>query len=146
MSQLAVARVSVKVAVEPAVAFEVFTAEIDRWWLPGPHAFRYPKRAVAMRFEPWVGGRLIEVHDGDTGEGLEIARVTAWEPGQRLAWIDAKDSEVEVWFKPTDIGTLVMLEHRGLDKLDPRRGDADGRIGSRVILQWFESYIKRSAT
>jgi hypothetical protein len=29
------ARVSVSVAVAPALAFEIFTREIDQWWLRG---------------------------------------------------------------------------------------------------------------
>jgi hypothetical protein len=27
---------SVEVGVDPETAFEIFTAEIDRWWRPGP--------------------------------------------------------------------------------------------------------------
>jgi hypothetical protein len=144
MSQLALARVSTKVTVDPTTAFEVFTTEIDRWWVRGPHSFRYPKRAVGMRFEPWVGGRFIEVHDAATGEGYEVARVTAWEPGQRLSWMDRAGAEVEVWFTPIVTGTLVTLEHRGLDKLGPQRGPNAGHVGTGVVLQWFDSYLRRS--
>jgi hypothetical protein len=54
------ANVSVFVAVAPAVAFEVFTAEIDLWWRRGP-AYRIAGRQRGMlHCEPQVGGRLFE--------------------------------------------------------------------------------------
>ena len=43
---------SVEVAVDPATAFEVFTEEIDAWYQRGPHSWKNPDRAVAVRFEP----------------------------------------------------------------------------------------------
>jgi uncharacterized protein YndB with AHSA1/START domain len=41
---------------------------------------------VGLRFEPFVGGRFLEVYDEATGEGFEIGRVTDWQPGRRLAY------------------------------------------------------------
>ena len=54
-------RVTVYVAVDPITAFEIFTEEIDVWYRRGPHHFFDPARAAAIRFEPGVGGRLVEV-------------------------------------------------------------------------------------
>jgi len=51
---------TVDVAVDPATAFEVFTAEIDDWYERGRYSWHDPKRAVRIRFEPGVGGRWIE--------------------------------------------------------------------------------------
>jgi hypothetical protein len=75
---------SVEVALEPPVAFEVFTEEIGRWWRPGPINWYDSARAVDIRFEPGVGGRWLEVYHEATGDVLEIGRITAWEPGVRL--------------------------------------------------------------
>ncbi len=38
-------------------------------------------RLVEMPCEPGVGGRILEVYDAASGEGLELARITTWEPG-----------------------------------------------------------------
>jgi hypothetical protein len=58
----------VTVPVDPGTAFRVFTDEIDRWYVRGPHSWVDPERAVAIRFED---GFLREVwSDGghvDTG-------------------------------------------------------------------------------
>ncbi len=67
-------------------------------------------RAVGMRCEPGVGGRLIEVYDEQTGEGRELARITAWEPGRRLArHSSVDDMEIEVRFAPSAAGTDVTV-------------------------------------
>ena len=73
MSKPALVRVVIYVAVDPASAFDVFTAEIDEWYQRGPHNFFDPVRAIAVRFEPGVGGRLLEVYD--EGEAREMARI-----------------------------------------------------------------------
>jgi uncharacterized protein YndB with AHSA1/START domain len=51
----------VTVAVDPQTAFSVFTDEIDLWWVRGPINFYDAARAVGMRCEPRVGGRLLEL-------------------------------------------------------------------------------------
>ena len=54
-----------------------------------------------------------------------MGRVTAWEPGARLAFayrnvhLELEDTEVEVRFEPIAGGTRVTLEHRGLERLPP---------------------------
>lgn len=113
--------VSVEVAVSPEVAFDVFTRDIDAWYRVDPDTLPDITRTAAIRFEPRVGGRLLDVHDLDTGEGREIGRVTAWEPGRSLVLTDNEGTEVEVTFQPDGGGTRVTLTHRGLDRLaDPR--------------------------
>jgi uncharacterized protein YndB with AHSA1/START domain len=110
---------SVDVPVAPAEAFRAFTEEIDDWYERGPYSWNDPERAVAIRFDE---GRLLEVYD--EGEPYEMGRVTAWEPGRRLAFayrsvqlpIDL-ETEVEVRFEPVPEGTRVTLEHRGLERL-----------------------------
>lgn len=65
------------------MAFAAFTEELDLWWVRGPINHMASGRVVAMRCEPGVGGRLLEVYEDDA---LELGRITVWEPGQRLAW------------------------------------------------------------
>lgn len=92
--------VAVEVAIDPQSAFRIFVEEIDLWWKRGPHNFYDSKRAVAVRFEPGVGGRYLEMYDEAKGDALEIGRITVWEPGRRLAWrMCLDDTEVDVRFE-----------------------------------------------
>jgi uncharacterized protein YndB with AHSA1/START domain len=144
-------RVSIDVAVDPDTAFEVFTDEIDSWYQRGPHSWRFPDRAVGIRFEPRVGGRLLEVHDRATGEGFAFGEVLVWEPGARLVFADLVSSappdpvtEVEVRFEAVDDGTRVTLEHRGLDRL-PAEVAAQKRVyGWQTTLRWFGEHMVKA--
>lgn len=71
---------SVWVAVDPATAFTAFTDELDLWWVRGPINYFDAAKAVGMRCEPGIGGRLLEVYNAATGEGKELGRITIWEP------------------------------------------------------------------
>jgi uncharacterized protein YndB with AHSA1/START domain len=123
--------VSIEVAAEPQLAFDVFTADIDAWWLRGPqHRFRAPWNG-ALRFEPGPAGRLIEEYAD--GTAFVIGRVVRWEPGRRLllSWRlpnfeDAESTEVDVRFEAFAGGTRVSVEHRGWDAL---RADHPARHG-----------------
>ena len=62
-------------------------------------------------FEPWVGGRFVAVHDAESGEGTELGRIEAWEPGSRLLftwrqpnWDADELTRVEVLFEPEAAG------------------------------------------
>lgn len=100
---------SVTVRLDPAAAFDVFTAKLDAWYPRGRHSFNYPDRAVGVELEPGVGGRWWERwHDGG---GYEIGQVLAWEPGQRLLLSyrsrylpDEPLTEIEVRFTPVGPG------------------------------------------
>ena len=101
------ATAEVEVAVEPATAFAVFTDEIDAWWIRGAINFFDAARAVEMRIEPGVDGRVLEVYEGDA---LELGRITAWEPGSRLSYRSSvDDSEVDVRFEAVEGGTRVRV-------------------------------------
>jgi uncharacterized protein YndB with AHSA1/START domain len=143
--------VSVDVAVDPATAFEVFTEEIDSWYQRGPYSWKYPDRAVGIRFEPYVGGRLLEVHDPATGEGFASGEVLVWEPGRRLVYADLVSSappdprtEVEVRFEAVGGGTRVTLEHRGLDALPPDVAAQKRKYGWQTVLRWFEEHMENA--
>ena len=98
----------VEVAVDPDTAFAAFTEELDLWWVRGPINHFAGGRALAVRCEPGVGGRLLEVYEDDA---LELGRITAWEPGQRLAWRSSVDDvNIDVSFAPAGGGCLVRVE------------------------------------
>ena len=103
------ATVSVFVAVDPDVAFDVFTKETDLWWQRGLR-FRPSGRAIgALCLEPGVGGRLFETFERPVGTPItaEFGRVTVWDPPARfvLAWRninfgpDDRSTELEVLFE-----------------------------------------------
>ena len=114
------ARVTVGVAVPPAVAFEVFTQEIDLWWRRGPQFRRVGGERALIAIEGREGGRVFE----SAGAGMpaqEIGRVLAWQPPSRLVFewrggnfAPGERTEVEVRFEaaPGD-GTTVTVTHRG---------------------------------
>lgn len=131
------ATASVHVDVDPAVAFEAFTGEIDRWWVPGPiNAWDFG-RALSRRIEPGVGGRVLEVYD-DAGV-LELGRVTVWEPGRRLVYRSSvDDTEVDVRFEADGGGTRVRVEHSVLPG-----GDVDeAALFWPNVLHWLVSWCR----
>jgi uncharacterized glyoxalase superfamily protein PhnB len=130
---------TVEVAVRPSEAFRIFTAEIGSWYLVDEHSVMDHRRTVDIRFEPFVGGRLVDVYDAETGEGCEMGRLTAWEPGRRLVFVDARHTETVVSFVPTADGTAtaVTVEQRGLDSLPPDEAEHVRRYGWRLLLGWF---------
>jgi uncharacterized glyoxalase superfamily protein PhnB len=104
------ASAAVTVAVEPLSAFTAFTDEIDSWWVRGPINFFDSGRAVAMRIEPGVGGRVLEVYDDAGGDALELGRITIWEPGVQLAYRSlVDDTEIDVRFDAVEGGTRVCV-------------------------------------
>jgi uncharacterized glyoxalase superfamily protein PhnB len=135
--------VSVSVAVDPQTAFRAFTEELDDWWVRGPINYFDSGRAIGMRCEPGVGGRLIEVYDEGTGEGLELARITVWEPGCRLAWTSSVDDvSIDIRFEPVASGTEVTLHAT----VAPDGHDRGGTAWLRVAPKWFGPWCVRRAT
>jgi uncharacterized glyoxalase superfamily protein PhnB len=128
----------VEVAVDAQTAFRAFTEEMDLWWVRGPVNFYDAARAIGRVCEPGVGGRLLEVYEGDA---LEVARITAWEPGIRVAWNSALDDvRTEVTFTAAgDRGTLVVVT-----ATIPDGGfDRGGTAYVRVIPPWFGAWCAR---
>ena len=143
---------AIEVTLDPAAAFEVFTNEIDLWYQRGPYSWNFPEKAVGIRFEPGLGGRLIEVHDAATGEGFDCGRITAWEPGIRLVYAFTSLrlleplTEVEIRFEPVEHGTRVTWEHRGYSRLPLElalRELEGSQYGVPVGLRWFGAYVAR---
>ena len=131
---------SVEVATDPVTAFTVFTEELGLWWVPGPISFHDSSRAYGKRIEPGVGGRLIEVYDDASGEGLELARITAWEPGVRLAWQSSLDDvEIDVRFDDSDRGTVVHVQAT----IAEGGADRGGTAWVRMTPVWFGAWCAR---
>lgn len=128
------------VSADPTTAFRAFTEEIDEWWLAGPINYHDASRAVGLRCEPGVGGRLVEVYDTATGDGLELGRITVWEPGRRLVWTSSIDDiEMTVRFQPTDVGTRVVVEGH----LPSDGQDKGGSAWVRVVPTWLAAWCTR---
>ena len=141
--------VSLRVAASPERAFEVFTRDVGLWWRPNP-IFSFTRQgAGVVSFESGLGGRFIEtVTDGEV---FEIGRITAWEPGVRLAfgWRQAsfnadQHTEVEVRFEPIGTETRVTVEHRGWDSV-PADHVARHRFPDAVFLrrhgEWWSALL-----
>jgi hypothetical protein len=143
-------RRSVDVAVAPAAAFDIFTRDMHLWFQSTPYSWNDPDRAVGIRFEPGVGGRLVEVWDAATGEGYEWGQVLQWEPGRRFVVAyrsvflpPGAETEIEVRFERRGKGTRVTLEHRGFEKLPAEvYADWNGRAW-RMLMEWFSDYANK---
>ena len=116
-------RRSVHVKAPPSKAFEIFTAQIGRWWPQGNGVGARP--LVEVVIEPGVGGRWYE-RDAE-GDETQWGQVLVWAPPERLvlAWQLNRQkrfdpglvTEVELAFTAaSDGGTDVSLEHRDLER------------------------------
>jgi uncharacterized protein YndB with AHSA1/START domain len=145
--QPAPVRKSIFVNAPQAHAFEVFTAEIGRWW---PKSHKIGQSALERPvIEPFAGGRWYEL-DVD-GSECEIGNVAAWEPPSRLLliWQLTPEftfdpdlvTEVEVTFTPEGEGTRVDLEHRHIERMgekaDAMRESVSGPGGWPALLQLY---------
>ncbi|ACD20144.1 SRPBCC family protein [Paraburkholderia phytofirmans] len=146
-------QVSLRVAASPQRAFDVFTREIGAWWRPNQLFQFTPQSAGVLSFEPaeQAGGqgRLIETQAD--GSVFEIGRVTAWEPGERLAFgwrqasfSDVQHTHVEVRFEAVGEETRVTVEHRGWDTV-PQEHVARHHFPDRVFLlrhgEWWQALL-----
>jgi hypothetical protein len=146
VSPPATVRVTIEVHVDQHSAFTVFTDEIDQWYKRGPHDVFDASRCVGIRFEPYAGGRLVEVYDADSGEGRAIGHLTVWDPPRRLVMVDGRDTEMEVTFEPAGAATRVTLEHRGLEKLAPAVAEKHARFGWQLVFRWYEAHMSAART
>jgi uncharacterized protein YndB with AHSA1/START domain len=148
-------RAEVVVDATPEEAFEIFTGEIGIWWRRDTPYWNDPERALSVRLEPGVGGRFLEVHDIDAGTGFEVGRVSAWEPGERVAfswtqvgWPEDVSTDVEITFEPVADGTRVRVEHTGFDRLgaDAAGFHAGYASGWRALLGWFAERVSNPSS
>jgi uncharacterized glyoxalase superfamily protein PhnB len=113
---------------------------MNLWWVRGPVNFFDAARAVAVTCEPGVGGRILEVYEGDA---LEIARITAWAPGARVAWDSSLDDvRTEVLFEPTEAGTRVRV----IATIPEGGADRGGTLWTRVVPRWLPAWCAQRDT
>jgi uncharacterized glyoxalase superfamily protein PhnB len=134
---------TVEVSADPLTAFRAFTEELDLWWVRGPINAYDAGRLVEMRCEPGIGGRILEVYDAASGEALELARITVWEPGRRVAWKSSLDDvTIDVRFDATATGTIVRLEATVSEGGEDRGGSSFVS----VTPPWFGAWMSRRDT
>jgi uncharacterized protein YndB with AHSA1/START domain len=126
--------VAIDVEVEPALAFDVFTRELDAWWGRGPRFRFLAPYGGTLTLEPGVGGRLL--HVVEDGVSFVVGRVEVWEPPRRLVltwrltnFTPEQQTRVDVRFEPAEAGTRVSVTHSGWDTIPAghpaRHGMAD---------------------
>lgn len=136
---------SLTVPADPAEAFRMFTEQVDQWYVVDRHTVADYTRTVRICFEPWVGGRFLDVQDAVTGDGQTMGVVTRWDPPYSLSFRDGRDTLVEVRFEPDPRGTRVRIEQSGLERLDPAVREHVSRYAwPRTLLPWFEAYADRA--
>ena len=141
--------VSIDVAVEPHLAYEVFTREIDRWWQRGPRYRFLAPYDGAIVLEPGAGGRLLHAADG--GRVVVGGVVDVWDPPRRLGFTwrlpnFAPDqvTRVDVRFDPVTAGTRVTVTHTGWDALGPEHPARHGHVGRDFVLfkgRWWADVL-----
>jgi uncharacterized protein YndB with AHSA1/START domain len=114
--------VALRVNASPRRTFDLFTQEIGVWWRPNGLFQLTPRGDGELRFEGGEGGRLVTALPND--REFEIGRITAWVPGERLAftWRQAtfkpdQLTHVDVRFESVGEETRVTVEHRGWDAI-----------------------------
>jgi hypothetical protein len=136
----------VRVTVERARAYAVFTEEIDAWWKRGPR-FRFGEgREGRLVLEGRVGGRFLERFA--EGDELVVGRVRVWDPPRSFTLAlsppapgGGEGSEVEVRFTEVAANrTEVHVQHRGLDRLpgDPRTGIRSTALRNVLAVWWAD--------
>ena len=130
----------VEVAVDPETAFKVFTEEMDLWWVRGPINHWSAGRMRELRCEPGVGGRILEVYGDAVGDALELAVITDWDPGARLAWRSSVDDVLtEILFEEVGSGTAVRV----VATIPPGGVDRGGTSWTRTVPKWFGVWCAR---
>jgi uncharacterized protein YndB with AHSA1/START domain len=148
------ARAEVTVAASPDEAFAMFTEDIGLWWRRDTDYWNDRERGLSIRIEPGIGGRFIEVYDLDAGTGMEVGRVTAWEPGQRLGltwtqvgWPDDASTYLEITFQPAGDGTRVQLHHTGFEDVPGAVEFIGGyEAGWNEVLGWFAARVSQEVS
>lgn len=134
----------------PERAFDYFTRDLGRWWPLATHSLGEAE-ALDVRFEPRVGGRLVEtLRDG---REHTWGSVSAWRPGSKVefTWHLDRDPATAQWvrveFAPDPAGTRVTLTHGGWENLPEggttmRANYANG--WKKVFGELYGSFCRRS--
>jgi uncharacterized protein YndB with AHSA1/START domain len=150
-------RVSVSVFVDapPAIAFEVFTAQIDQWWRHGMKFRVGGSGRSVLHLEAGLGGRLFEAmaplepDPRAPPRVVQTGTVVDWDPPHALAieWRAAnfaphEKTLIAVRFEPRGAGTRVTLVHSGFASLPPghpvRHGQPVDVFVRRMAMWWSD--------
>jgi len=150
-------RVSVSVFVDapPAIAFEVFTTQIDQWWRHGLKFRAGGSRRSVLHLEPHLGGRLFETIEPAEPDPraptsvVQTGTVVAWDPPHALEiewravnFAPHEKTLVAVRFEPRADGTSVTLVHSGFASLPPdhpvRHGQPADVFVRRMAMWWSD--------
>lgn len=142
--------VALRIGAPPALVFEAFTDEVDRWWEPNG-LFRFSRRRTGrLAFEPGPGGRLVETYDD--GDVFEIGRIRAWDPPALLVFSWRQDTfapdqeiEVHVRFEPVDGETRVVVEHFGWDTIPQEHAARHGFplfVFQQRHAEWWQALLR----
>ena len=75
---------TIDVDVDPMTAFTAFTDEIDQWWGNGPIDAWDSSRCIGRRFEPGVGGRLLEQTRDISADGRYVRKAVRFTDSGRV--------------------------------------------------------------
>lgn len=123
----------------PEEAFGIFIEEIGFGLRTIGSSLIQPETGRYILFKRDASGRLVERYDAVARDGFELGRVTVWSPGARLAftwgepdWPEGASTDVDIRFEPIFGGTLVRLEHSGLERVGP----SASRVGAGYRAAW----------
>lgn len=131
-------RKTLDVPLTPDEAFALWTAAMSDWWPLDTHSLSAGEGALPrdVSVEPREGGQIVETrHDGVR---VPWGRITAWEPGRRLAvaWHvgreEAEATDLDIVFAPIDTGTRVILTHGGF----ARHGETASALRENYRTGW----------
>ncbi len=111
MPQVPPIRREVRVPAPARIAFDIFTEDVGSWWPLHSHGV-FHDGTVAF-----ADGRIVET--AADGREATWGSVTAWEPGERVAFTwhpghgPDRASRIEVTFAADGDDTLVVLTHSG---------------------------------
>lgn len=124
--------VEIDVETTPDHAFDVWTAQLGRWWPPS-HTLSGTKDLV---IEPFPGGRIYET--ASDGTEHDWGEVVSWEPPARVRCLwhlffeRSEATDLEVTFAETASGTRVVIRQTGFERL----GGAGVERRTRTLGAW----------
>lgn len=135
---------TVRVECSPERAFEVFTAEIGRWW-PADKYSLTGKTGVSsptVLMEPFAGGRLQEVEDNGTVHQWGFVRLYQPHSALSIAWqlsgTDCEPTIIDVTFEADGDGTRVCLSHHNWQAL----GDRAVEVREKHFNGWEDVFVQ----
>jgi uncharacterized protein YndB with AHSA1/START domain len=132
----------------PEQVWDAFTGDVSAWW---DHHFS--EQPAALVIEPRVGGRFVELFDGE-GNGVVHADVTAAHRGHLLRMVGplglAGNATLMVHtleFAPTDTGTRLTLTCDASGHVEPGWSATVQGVWRHFLIEqfgpWYEAGARR---